>query len=352
LESNIEPFKGLLLGVFFIAVGASINFDLILAQPGVVAALVVGLFVIKFIVLFILGRSFKMGFDQNLIFAIALAEGGEFAFVLFSFATQNGVINSDLSNLLVAVVALSMPIAPVFLLFSEKLIQPRFGTRETADVSADEIAEVNPVIIAGFGRFGSIIGRLLRANGVPTTVLEYDSDEVDVLRKLGLKVYYGDACRYDLLHSAGADEGRLIIIAFDDHEKILKLVETVKKHFPNLSILARAGGRSEAYELMDAGVKHVFRETFDTSLRAGVEALRILGFGSYHAHRVSQTFRKHDEQSVRDLGRMRHDRKTYLTAARQRIHDLEDLLLTELNRPEERDAGWDTESLRNELGNV
>jgi voltage-gated potassium channel Kch len=293
-----------------------------------------------------------MGFDQNLIFAFALAEGGEFAFVLFSFATQSGVLDGETSNLLVAVVALSMPIAPILLLVNERLIRPRFGTRETADIEADEISEAHPVIIAGFGRVGSIIGRLLRANGISTTVLENDSDEVEILRKLGLKVYYGDACRYDLLHSAGAEEARLIIITLDDHEKVLELVETVKKHFPQLPILARARGRSEAYELMDAGVKHVFRETFDASLSAGVEALKMLGFRSFHAHRISRTFRKHDERSVKELGEMRHDRKTYLTAARQRIHDLEDLLLTELNRPEERDAGWDTESLRNELGKI
>jgi monovalent cation:proton antiporter-2 (CPA2) family protein len=350
LESNIEPFKGLLLGIFFIAVGAAIDFELILAQPGVVAALVAGLFFIKFIVLLVLGRLFKMGFDQILIFAFALAEGGEFAFVLFSFATQSGVMETGLANLLVAVVALSMPIAPVLLLINEKLIQPRFGTKESVDVTPDEIEETHPVIIAGFGRVGSIIGRFLRANGVAATVLDNDSDEVELLRKLGIKVYYGDVCRCDLLESAGAREARMIIIVIDDHEVIIELVHTVQKHFPNLTIMARARGRSEAYELLDAGVDHVFRETFDTSLRVGIEALKLLGFGSHHAHRMSRTLRKHDEQSVKDLARMRHDRKTYISAAKQRIQDLEELMLSELHRPEERDAGWDTESLRKDFG--
>ena len=351
LESDIEPFKGLLLGVFFISVGASIDFGLILDRPGLIGALVGALLAVKFLVLFVLGRLFRMGLDQNLLFAFALAQGGEFAFVLFSFATQQGVIEPAVASPLVAVVALSMAVTPLFMLANEKLVQPRFGTREKAEREMDTIQEENPVIIAGFGRFGSIVGRFLRANGVGTTVLEYDSDQVDLLRRLGLKVFYGDASRHDLLRAAGAEGARLIILAIDGHEKILEMVGTIRKHFPHLEILARAHGRTQAYDLLDAGVQHVYRETFDASLRTGIDALRLLGQRSFQAHRSARTFQRHDEASVRELVRLRHDRKEYLGMARQRIRDLEQLLLSEQeDTGVSRDAGWDTDSLREEFG--
>jgi monovalent cation:proton antiporter-2 (CPA2) family protein len=353
LEADIDPFKGLLLGVFFIAVGASVDFGLIAARPGLVAGLVGALIVLKFVVLFALGRVFRMGLDQNLLFAFSLAQSGEFAFVLFSFATQHGVIGASVANPLIAVVALSMATTPLLMLLNERLVQPRFGTREREKGEADAIDEHNPVIIAGFGRFGSVVGRLLRANGVGTTVLEYDSDHVELLRKLGLKVFYGDASRYDLLRAAGAEKARLMVLALDDHERTLGLVGTVKKHFPHLTLLARAAGRPEAYELIDAGVQHVYRETLDTSLRLGVDALRLLGARSYRAHQAARTFRRHDEESVAELAQMRHDRGRYLSEARQRIQALEQTLLDELRwEPDDRDAGWDTESLRDEFGRL
>ncbi|MGD8868316.1 MAG: monovalent cation:proton antiporter-2 (CPA2) family protein [Gemmatimonadales bacterium] len=351
LEADIDPFKGLLLGVFFIAVGASVDFGLIAARPGMVAGLVAALILLKFAVLFVLGRVFRMGLDQNLLFALSLAQGGEFAFVLFSFATQHGVIGASIANPLIAVVAITMAVTPLLMLLNERLIQPHFGTRERQRGEPDAIDEHNPVIIAGFGRFGSVVGRLLRANGVGTTVLEYDSDHVELLRKLGLKVFYGDASRHDLLRSAGAERARLMILALDDHERTLSLVRTVQKHFPHLTLLARAAGRPEAYELLDAGVQHVYRETLDTSLRLGVDALRLLGARSYQAHRTARTFRRHDEESVIELAQMRHDRGRYISEARQRIQSLEQILLDELQpRPEDRDAGWDTDSLREEFG--
>ena len=350
LESDIDPFKGLLLGVFFIAVGASIDFRLIANQPGLIAALVAALIVVKWLVLFVLGRVFKMGLDQNLLFAFALAQGGEFAFVLFSFSVQNHVVPGSVAHPLIAAVAISMALTPLMLLLNEKLIQPRTGTRTRPQKKPDTIDEDNPVIIAGFGRFGNIVGRLLAANGIQSTVLEYDSDHVEVLRKLGFKVFYGDASRGDLLHAAGAARARLLVLALDDHEKIVQLVETARKQFPNLTILARANGRPEAYELLDAGVEHVYRETFDTSLRLAVDALGMLGVRRFHAHRSSRTFRRHDEESVEELARMRHDRKAYISTARQRIQDLEQILLAELDTEgESRDAGWDTDSLRDEF---
>lgn len=350
LESDIEPFKGLLLGLFFISVGASINFNLILEKPDIITMMVFGLIGIKLIILLAVGRIFKMGTDQNMLFAFALAQGGEFAFVLFTFAVRNHVLPVETTNLLIATVALSMALTPLLMLLNEKLIQPRVGVKERDAKEADAIDEKNPVIISGFGSFGSIIGRMLRANGVGVTVLEIDSDKVDLLRKLGLKVFYGDASRYDLLHSAGADKAKLIILAIDDHEKMLGMVNTIKKHFPHLNILARASDRTAAYELLDAGVNHVYRETLDTSLRVGIDALRALGFRAYQAQRASKTFGYHDEKSIFELSHLRHDKKGYITQARQRIEDLEQLLLSELKGEEEHlDAGWDTTSMREEF---
>lgn len=353
LEGDIEPFKGLFLGLFFIAVGASIDFRLISANPGLIGMIVGALICAKMLVLLILGRSFKMGTDQNLLFAFSLAQGGEFAFVLFSFAAQNNVITEEIADPLIGAVAISMALTPMLLLLNEKLLQPRFGTKEKEAGEADTMDEENPVIIAGFGNFGSIIGRLLRANGVGITVLDVDSDKVELLRKLGLKVFYGNAARHDLLRAAGAEKAKLLVIAVDNHEKVLEIVHVVKKHFPHLRIFARASGRTQAYELLDADVHHVYRDTLDTSLRAGIDVLHSLGFRSFHAHRVTKTFRFHDEESLSELRHLRHDRKTYINHARQRIIDLEQLLLSELEETgEHHDAGWDTTSMREEFGGM
>ena len=274
LESEIDPFKGLLLAVFFIAVGASVDFQLIRSEPQLILGVVALLMVIKFAILFALGRSFRMGLDQNFLFAFALAQGGEFAFVLFSFATQNRVISEEITAPLIAAVAVTMALTPVLMLLNEKIVQPRFGTRESAEREADEIQTDSAVIIAGFGRFGSIVGRFLRANGIQPTVLEFDSDRVELLRKLGLQVYYGDASRKDLLEAAGAEHARLLVIAIEEHERALAIVETAQRHFPHLTILARAAGRPEAYELQDSGVEHVYRETLDTTVISDVPTPR------------------------------------------------------------------------------
>jgi monovalent cation:proton antiporter-2 (CPA2) family protein len=349
LEADIDPFKGLLLGLFFIAVGASVDFELIGSRPLTLAALVGALIVTKWVVLFLLGRWFRMGLDQNFLFAFALAQSGEFAFVLFSFAVQTGVIPEEVANQLIAVVALSMAATPLLMLLNERLLQPRVGTKERDTREADAIDEKNPVIIAGFGRFGNVVGRLLRAKGVGTTVLEFDSDRVELLRRLGQKVFYGDASRHDLLRAAGAEEARLLVIALGDPGRNLELVRTAQKHFPHLTILAQATGRLAAYELRDAGVEHTYLETLDTSLRAGVDALRALGFRAFQAHRAAHTFRRHEEDAIRELAKTRHDREQYLSLAKQRIQDLEQTLLAEIQEEEERDAGWDTDSLREEF---
>jgi monovalent cation:proton antiporter-2 (CPA2) family protein len=353
LEADIEPFKGLLLGVFFIAVGASVDFALIVAEPGTIVAIVTALIVVKLAVLFVIGRLFKMGLDQNLMFSFALAQGGEFAFVLFSFASQEGVLDASTTQRLIAAVAISMAITPLLMLFNEKLLQPRIGTREKAARDADVIEESNPVIVAGFGRVGGIVGRFLQANGIGTTVLEFDSDHVEVLRKLGRKVFYGDASRLDLLRAAGADHAKVMLLAIDDHEKTMEMVETIRGEFPNLRLLVRARGRLEAYELIEEGVDDVYRETFESSLRMGVDTLEALGVRAYRAHRAAQRFRRHDEASLKALAGTQHDRNQYFTVAREHMQLLETTMLHDL---EDRDTGgdgaWDSESIRQDFGKL
>jgi monovalent cation:proton antiporter-2 (CPA2) family protein len=350
LEADVEPFKGLLLGLFFISVGASIDFALIGAQPGMVVGLTLGIVVAKFAVLLALARLFRVGTDQSLLFAFALPQVGEFAFVLFSFANQEGVLESGVTSPLVAAVALSMAVTPLLLAFNERVLQPRVGTRRAEAREPDAIEEHNPVLISGFGGFGSTVGRLLRAMGVGTTVLDSDPDRVDLLRRLGLKVYYGDASRHDLLETAGAARARLLVLALDSPERTLELVRTARKHFPNLAILARAFDWQDAHDLREAGVEHVYRQSLDTSLRMGADALRLLGFRAYHAERATQTFLRHDEESLQELTASRRgERSAYLSDARRRIEDLERILLADLAEADlDRDGGWDPESLREE----
>ncbi|NIT13113.1 MAG: potassium transporter, partial [Candidatus Dadabacteria bacterium] len=217
LESDIEPFKGLLLGLFFISVGASINFDLMFANLGVILAIVFALMGLKFLILIVLGRIFKMSKTENFLFAFALAQGGEFAFVLFSFATQNRVLSEEISSLLIVVVAITMILTPLLFIIYEKFIATKF--QQSDEQQPDDIDEKNQVIIAGFGRFGQIVGRLLHGHKISTTVLDHDASQIELVRRFGYKVFYGDASRLDLLKSAGADQARLFIIAIDDRDK-------------------------------------------------------------------------------------------------------------------------------------
>lgn len=341
LESDIEPFKGLLLGLFFISVGASIDFNLFAEEPYLIVGLVGALIVIKLVILFILGFVFKMSRSQNFVFAFSLAQGGEFAFVLFSFATQNSVIPVPLADTLILVVALSMALTPVLMILNEKLLQPRFSTLDQRPES-DMIDEKNPVIIAGFGRFGQIVGRLLHANNIGTTVLDSKPSQIDMVRRFGYKVFYGDASRVDLLHSAGADEAKLFILAIDDKDKALEIAETVRKHFPNLTILARSYDRRNTFELMNAGVQIIQRETFNSALELGESALRQMGFRSYQAHRAALTFKHHDEKSLVDLHEHWGDDEAFLAQTRLKNQDLIELLSSDEEEKEESlDHSWE-----------
>jgi monovalent cation:proton antiporter-2 (CPA2) family protein len=345
LEADIEPFKGLLLGLFFITVGASLDFGLLRAEPLRLAGLVVALLAIKFIVLLALSRLFRLAAPEGLLFSFALAQGGEFAFVLLSFAVNQHVLAPGQAASLVAAVALSMAATPLLFLCNEKLVQPRFARTRGAPRPADTIdpaSQENPVIIAGFGRFGHVVGRLLRANGIGTTVLDLDAEQVDIVRRLGIKVFYGDATRVDLLHAAGAARARIIIIAIDHEAKAVELVETVQRHFPHLRIFARASGRVHAYEFQKRGVQTFYRETLGSSLDLGVDVMRALGMRAHQAHRAARLFKSHDERSVRELAQYWEDDDAYFSHARQHIAAFERMFASDASgRPAEADRGWE-----------
>jgi voltage-gated potassium channel Kch len=299
---------------------------------------VVGLLLLKFTVLLTLSRVFGLKRGEGFLLAFALAQGGEFAFVLFSFATQNAVLPIEIASLLVAAVALSMAVAPLLFTINEKLVRPLFQKCEPQR-PADEIDEHdNPVILAGFGRFGHIVGRLLRANGFGTTVLDHDADQVETLGQYGMKSFYGDASRLDLLQAAGAKRAKLFVLAIDDEAKALEIIETVQREFPHLKILARATSRQHAYEIIRLGVNKVYRETFGSALDLSVDALRELGMDEQRARRVTKIFREHDEASVRDMAHLPDDDE-YISIARKHIENLERALQSDLEMEESPVAG-------------
>ena len=341
LETDIEPFKGLLLGLFFISVGAGIDFAFIAGRPTVVASLVFGMLAVKFAVLLAVSRYSRLEPTQRYLFAFALAQGGEFAFVLCAYAIQNGVLTSEIANLLVGTVALTMAAAPVLITINDRLVQPRFAT-VLPEREPDEIDERdNPVLVAGVGRFGHIVARLLRLNGFGTTVLDSDAEQVETLGRFGIKSYYGDATRLDLLRTAGAERARLLVIAVDQEEAALRIVDLAQKHFPQLRILARATSRQHAYELLRRGVPDVYRETFGSAVDLSIGALRTLGMEEHRALRAAQIFREHDETSVREMAHIdSDDLEQYVSLARLHIANLEDALQSdrEIAEQQEREA--------------
>ncbi len=347
LESDLEPFKGLLLGLFFIAVGASINFHLVASQPSLILALTAGIIVIKALVLFSIGKFSKLPPDQNLIMSVGLSQVGEFAFVLLSFMGQLSILSSEDTELMMAVTAMTMFITPVFMLINEKIILGHIGPPEAEKPGPDMIDERNKVIIAGFSHFGSTLGRFLRANGVNATILDNDSERVELLRKMGFKVFFGDATRYDLLEAAGASEASILVSAIDSHETNLMLVETVRKHFPHLELLVRTRNRFDAYELMNLEVKHIYREHLESSVRMGSDVLKKLGFRAYTLHRAAQRFIAYDEAAMHELYSLRHDDKLYISASRKQIEMQEELLRKDfMQNPRVNDHAWDSDEMK------
>ncbi len=341
LETDLEPFKGLLLGLFFIAVGMSVDFGVFLAKPMIILGLVLGFLAIKLTVLFLLSFRFGIARGQRWLFAILLSQGGEFAFVVFGAAATARVFAPETGSLLVAVVALSMVSTPLLLLFHDKVLEPRYRGQNKREPDAIDDNEGH-VIIAGFGRFGQIIGRLLNANRIKLTILDHDPDQIELLRRFGFKVFYGDATRIDLLTAAGAAKARALVLAIDDIDDSLALADAVREHFPDLPILARARNVTHMYQLMDRGVTIVERETFESALQLGRRALSQLGFGAYRAREAMLKFREHNKNSVDAVYPYYKDREQYVSMAKRARDELNAMFARDLkNIDNETDQGWD-----------
>lgn len=353
LETDIEPFKGLLLGLFFIAVGSSIDFHYIASEPILITSLVLGLILVKLLILVLIGKLFGMRMDNNLLFTFSLAQGGEFAFVLFSFAQQNSVMSSEVAAPLTAAVAISMALTPLLMILNEKLIQPNFGTKEKNEREEDVIDEKNEIIIAGFGRYGSTIGRFLQANKEQATYLDMDPNTVDLLRKLGLKVFYGDASRHKLLLTAGALEAKLLIIAVDNEEKAIDIIETAKRHFPNLKIVARARTWDGFRRMTKLNIDKIYREYSDTSMRMATDALCFMGHRNLQVHRASLKFRKQDDLGFKKLAEEESEKGSFVKARKQYIRDLEQMMIDDMeNEAKDKDLGWDTVAVKEEFAPI
>ncbi len=301
LEIEIEPFKGLLLGLFFISIGMTIDFGLLLDKPWLIIALVGGLLLVKLAVLVVIARMEKLPASQQGLFACLLGQGGEFAFVLFTAAVTANALEPQWASLLFVVVALSMMATPLLLLLNERLIEPRFlhlGHPQPADTIEEP---ENPVIIAGFGRFGRTVGRLLHANRIATTILDHNPDQIEDARRFGYRVYYGDASRLDMLHAAGAERARLLIITVDDPEKVLAITDLARQHFPQLTILARARGMATAMEFLKRDIRLFRREIQESALLLAEDALKQLGYGAFQAKQMAHIFRDHEESLLEKM---------------------------------------------------
>lgn len=295
LESNIDPFKGLLLGLFFITVGAGIDFGILLDEFGLIIALTVGVMALKALVLYLLAFTFRIKNSDRWLFTLSLAQAGEFGFVLLSFTVQNHVLPVDIAQTLSLVVALSMFLTPGLFILFDKAILPRFQ-QQSNQREADSIEEKGTVIIAGIGRFGQIINRMLVSNGVKTVVLDHQADQVDLMRQIKTKAYFGDATRPDLLHTAGIEEAAMIVVAIDNQESNLELVKYVNHTYPKVKILARAFDRGHGYLLRQAGADYIESETYHSALEIGAEAMRSLGHHPFFVEQQKSTYKNTEEK--------------------------------------------------------
>ncbi len=326
LETDLEPFKGLLLGLFFIAVGMSIDFAVVLAQPGVVALVVLGFLVVKALVLLGMARAMPVPLAEAPVFAILLAQGGEFGFVVFQAAQGAGVIGAQMSSLLVASVALSMLLTPLLLLLTDRFVAPRLAARTQTDKPA-EIAEEQhaPVIICGFGRYGQIVGRLINASGFSATVLDHSAEGVSGIRRFGWPAFYGDATRLDLLRVAGADKARVIVVAIDDVEQSLAVVDLAREHFPQATLVVRARNVTHWYGLHERGVQYIERETLDSALMSGRSVLELMGMEPHTARNAALRFRQHSVEMLHQMAPHQGDEKKLIAVATQGRRELEEL---------------------------
>ena len=322
LEANIEPFKDLLLGLFFIGVGMSANLALVVAQPLLVLLLVALLIVTKLVVLYAIGRASKLDHGEAMSLGIAISAGGEFAFVIFAVAAASHVVVPEHVELVVVVVTLSMVMTPLLFKARDKLLARR-GKTETRAYDEIHEDEGSRVIIAGFGRFGQVIGRILRLKKIRFTALDASAEHVDFLRRFGNKIYYGDASRADLLRAARADDASVFVLAIDDFEASMKTLRVVQESFPHLKVVARARNRQHAYALFGAGVELVVRETFAGSVEASRLTLEELGFPAADAKRTVRKFAEYDEAQVRRVAPLRDDEKAQIESAKKYAHELE-----------------------------
>jgi monovalent cation:proton antiporter-2 (CPA2) family protein len=299
LESDIEPFKGLLLGLFFITVGAGIDFGVLFGQLFTVLGLTLGVMASKGAVLFGLGRLFRLREADQWLFTLSLAQAGEFGFVLLAFSTQNAVIPPETAKLLSLVIALSMLLTPVLFIGYDRLVLPRL--RDGAAQPPDAIDEQGTVIIAGVGRFGQVVNRLLIAAGVRTVVLDHEAGIVERMRRIGIRSFFGDASRPDLLHAAGIEQAAAFVVAIDDRDRAVELVEYLKREHPRLCVVARAFDVDHLYLLRTAGADAALREVFEASLDAGAETLRALGRHPFEVEKLKRAFRRHDVETLDEL---------------------------------------------------
>lgn len=343
LEVNIEPFKGLLLGLFFLAVGMTVNLKFIAEQPILIAGLVIGLVILKTLV--ILAVSWFSGVKKRdkLLLGLLLSQGGEFAFVLYSQALQEGVLSAERADILNGVISLSMLTTPLLL-----FVYDRWAARACIEGEIKREAdpmpeEKHPVIIAGFGRMGQIVARLLHTNHISTTVIDHSPEHIDNVRRFGYKAYYGDATQLQLLEAAGLSQARMLVIAMNDRETINRVTEIVRHEYPHIPILVRAYDRTHVYELMDKGVTHFERETFGSALLIGCKALEIMGVHPYQAWRTAQQFRIYDTETLHRLYPYRRDEKQFISKTREAREQLEKLFVQDEVEIKESDRsdGWD-----------
>ncbi|TCT10090.1 monovalent cation:proton antiporter-2 (CPA2) family protein [Paralcaligenes ureilyticus] len=328
LEGDIEPFRGLLLGLFFISVGASMDLGLVASRPAALLALVAGLMLVKMAAIYLIARLFGVEGRAAALTAAALAQGGEFAFVLLGIASALGVIPADISALATAAVAVSMALTPLTLIGYQSWCSRGLSSLpEPANEAFDDRPDA---IVAGFGRFGQIAARLLIVNGFKTSTLDASAEQVELVRRFGRRVYYGDATRLDLLRASGAADAKLLIVAIDDRDQAEKLVEIAAQHFPGLKILARAYDRRHAYRLLDKGAHIVERETFEAGLTLGAEALKTLGFKDAQAARATRLFRRHDENMFQALAQVWGDDERFMIATKETSERMNELLAADL----------------------
>jgi glutathione-regulated potassium-efflux system ancillary protein KefC len=328
LETDIEPFKGLLLGLFFIAVGMSIDFGVLLAHPLWMAAVVIGFMALKAVVICVLARLMQVPRPQRPVFTLLLAQGGEFAFVVFQAAGPD-VLPPDVASLLIGAVALSMLLSPLLLVALDKWVLPRQGSQKPA--AREEIAEQQnaEVVICGFGRYGQIVGRMLIAQGLPVTVLDHDPDTIESLREFGFRVFYGDATRLDLLRIAGAGSAKVVVVAVDDVEQSLKIVDLVHEHFPGAKIVARARNVGHVYQLLDRKIEAIEREVFESSLRSARSVLEGLGWPAHEARELAMRFRQRNIELMHETYPHYKNRAKLIAVAKEGRQQFQDQMARE-----------------------